>query len=346
MLIKQENPHGGDVYSRDILLDLSSNMNPAGMPEKVKAAIRDSAENSWRYPDPYCRRLRKGISASEGVPEDCIICGNGAADLIYSYAFSLPKDRPVLIVSPTFSEYQTALEAAGADISFYMLKEEDGFRLTDGILAVDLQSYGAVFICTPNNPTGIAVDPGLIGRLADTGARMFLDMCFLDLTDDPDRYGIPELLEKHKNVTVLRAFTKSYSMAGIRLGYALSFDSGLLEEMSAKTQCWNVSSVAQDAGAAALECGDWLKESVRTISSERSRLAAELRAAGAEVWPGEANYLLLRTDRDLFSDMLKYRILIRDCSNYRGLGTGFYRIAVRGPEENDIFINALREIYR
>ena len=225
-----------------------------------------------------------------------------------------------------------------------MLREEDGFRLTGDILSQDLCAYSAVFICTPNNPTGIAVEPELLKKIAATGARLFLDMCFLDLTEWPDRYDLPALLAAHPNVTVLRAFTKSYSMAGVRLGYAMSSDDGLLEAMSAKTQCWNVSSIAQNAGVAALGCAGWLEESVKLIGSERRRLTEELESLGIRVWPGEANYLLLKTDADLFGEMLKRRILVRDCSNYPGLGKGYYRIAVRTPRENDLFISALKEM--
>ena len=346
MLIKQKNPHGGDIYSHDVMLDFSSNMNPAGMPEEVRRAVIDSADSWMRYPDPYCRELRKGISSHEGVPEEWIICGNGAAELIYSFAYSLPGDLPALIVSPTFSEYQTALDAAGIRTVPYVLRKEDGFRLTRDILSLDLPGYCAVFICTPNNPTGISVAPELLREVARTGVRLFCDMCFLDLTDDPDRYGIPDLLREYRNVTVLRAFTKSFSMAGLRLGYAMSSDSGMLEIMSEKTQCWNVSSAAQHAGIAALGCGRWLEESVRTVSAQRRHLAEELTSLGIDVVPGEANYLLLRTDTDLYSEMLSRRILVRDCSNYTGLEKGHYRIAVRTPQENDIFINAAREIYR
>ena len=135
-------------------------------------------------------------------------------------------------------------------------------------------------------------------------------------------------------------------MAGLRLGYAMTSDSELLEMMSSKTQCWNVSSVAQQAGIAALGCAGWLRESVVTAGKERARLADELTALGIKVWPSEANYLLLRTDTDLYGEMLERRILIRDCSNYTGLEKGYYRIAVKTAEENDLFLTALKEIIR
>ena len=346
MYVGKKNPHGGDIYSHDILLDLSSNMNPAGLPDAVKAAVRASADSCAKYPDAYCRELRKAISGREGLPDDCIICGNGAAELIYSYAYSLPKESRALVISPTFSEYEDALKAAGVAVDHYLLRETEGFRLTEDVLSEDLPAYCAVFLCTPNNPTGITVGPGLLEDIAGTGVRLFCDMCFLDLTEDPGRYGIPSLIERYPNVTVLKAFTKSFSMAGLRLGYAMTSDRELLEEMSARTQCWNVSSVAQQAGIAALDCDDWLRESVRMLSKERARLTDELSSLGIKVWPSEANYLLLRTDKDLYGEMIRRRILIRDCSNYTGLERGYYRVAVKTAQENDIFLTALKEIIR
>ena len=114
MLLNGKNPHGGDIYTHKGLLDFSANINPFGIPEPVRKAAEESLYNCTSYPDPYCRELRKKLSEHEGMPEAWILCGNGAAELIYSFAYSLPKEKPVLLVSPTFSEYQSALSAAGA----------------------------------------------------------------------------------------------------------------------------------------------------------------------------------------------------------------------------------------
>lgn len=344
MLINRKNPHGGDIYSNRVSVDFSSNMNPEGMPGAVRQAVIDAAEYAGTYPDPFCGELRMRISESENIPYDSIICGNGAAELIYSYAYCLPKERPALVVSPTFSEYGSALDAAGVPFERYMLSESNGFRPDGGILREDLTGYSAVFICTPNNPTGITVDPELLEAVCGTGARVFCDMCFVPLSDDPLKYDIPRLVDTYPNLTVLKAFTKSFSMAGLRLGYAFCSDRVFIEEMSSKTQCWNVSSVAQKAGTAALGCGNWLAESVTRMRAERERLGKAVMECGIRVYPGEANYLLLYSEHDLYSLLLEKGILIRDCSNYEGLKKGFYRVAVRRRDENDMLISALREV--
>ena len=346
LLNPKENPHGGDIYSRPVLLDFSSNINPEGMPERVKQAVIDAAQTCQVYPDPCCRDLRQAIACAEQVPDEWILCGNGSAELIYSFAYSLPKEKPALIVSPSFSEYGAALHAAGIRTEHYLLKEAQDFRLTDDFLKTDFRQYGAVFLCSPNNPTGITVEPELICAVAKSGVRLFLDLCFLDLTDDPARYDLPRLLREFPNVTVLRAFTKNYAMAGLRLGYVLSSGRAFLQTMSEKVPCWNVSTVAQRAGIAAVGCGEWLRRSVAAIRSERERMTEELQGCGVRVYPGEADFLLLYSEKDLHERLLERGILTRDCSNYVGLRKGYLRVAVRKREENDRLLSAIREVTR
>ncbi len=348
MLLNGNNPHGGDIYGAGAVLDFSANVHPMGMPAAVKEALIRAADRADVYPDPRCGALREKLAEAEGVPARGILCGNGAAELIYLYAYALrDRDtRPALVPVPTFCEYELALNAAGIPAERYVLAEADGFRLTEDVLALDFSRYSAVFLCSPNNPTGLCADPPLIRALAETGARMFFDFTFLDLTEDPARYGVPALIREHPNVTVLRAFTKSYAMAGVRLGYALSADPDLLGAAAEKGQCWNVSVPAQEAGIAALGCRGWLRDSVKKIARERERLADSLRARGLRVLPGEANYLLLYAERDLPALLRARGILVRDCAGTPGLGKGWFRIAVRTPEENDRLLSAVKEELR
>ena len=346
MLINENNPHGGDIYTHKNILDFSANINPFGIPDAIKKAVASAINNCTAYPDPYCRALRNRLSVEENVPEKWILCGNGAAELIYSFAYSLPKDKPALIVSPTFSEYQSALSAAGIRTEHFMLEEQKGFVLDDSIMNIDFSRYSVLFICTPDNPTGITVRSDLLERLAATGIRLFCDMCFIDLTDSRDRYNVPELLKKYPNLVILKAFTKSFAIPGLRLGYMLCSDEAFMVAMSEKAPCWNVSIPAQAAGCAALDCKEWLSGTVKAIGQERNRMTDALGSMGIKVYPGEANFLLLYSFTDLYGRLLGKGILVRDCSNYQGLRKGFIRIAVRKPEENDQLLDALREVLR
>ncbi|MFA6948918.1 MAG: histidinol-phosphate transaminase [Eubacteriales bacterium] len=350
MLINKKSLHGGDIYENSVDLDFSVNINPFGMPDAVKNALTDAVSGCCAYPDPYCTALRHALSAHENVPYENIICANGAAELIYQFAYALPKGKPALVISPAFCEYESALKAADIGAEYYYLARDDGFALTDRILNVNFSDYSAVFLCSPNNPTGITVDKALLYATADSclsaKTKLFCDFCFLDLSGQPDKYDTSRIIECCPNVFILKAFTKSYGMAGVRLGYGMCGDGGFLGRMSAKTQCWNVSSLAQAAGVAALGCDEWLLGCVDYINAERCRISSLLDELGITVYGGEANYLLLHSEIPLYEKLLSRRILVRDCSNYVGLGDGFVRIAVRSRAENDLLIDNIREIIK
>lgn len=345
MYLTKQSPHGGDIYENAPEIDFSANLNPFGMPAPVREALLVSVDACVHYPDPYCRALRAAVSRAEGVPAAHVLCGAGASELLYAYAAALPGDNPALIVAPTFSEYATALQAAGRGAELYFLRPEDGFRLTDRVLSLDLSRYAALFLCSPNNPTGLTVAPSLLAALAASGVPLMLDLSFLDLTETPALYGVPSLVEHFPNVAILRSPAKSFALPGVRLGYLMSSDAALLERMTERVPCWNVSVPAQAAGVAAMACGDWLRASVKKITSERNRLIPALENLGLTVTPGEANFLLIHSEKPLAAPLARRGIALRDCSDFAGLTKGFYRIAVRTREENGRLLTALREVF-
>lgn len=344
MYLTKQSPHGGDVYENAPEIDFSANLNPYGMPAPVREALLASVDGCVRYPDPYCRALRAAIERAEGVPARHILCGAGASELLYAYAAALLRDRPALIVAPTFSEYAAALHAAGRGAEYYFLRPEDGFHLTERVLSLDLARYAAVFLCSPNNPTGLTVDPALLTALAATGVPLLLDLSFLDLTETPALYDVPALIERFPNAAVLRSPAKSFALPGVRLGYLLSSDEALLERMTERCPCWNVSVPAQASGVAAMGCQEWLRATVREIATERRRLVPALEALGLTVLPGEANFLLFCSEKPLAAPLRRRGIAVRDCSDFVGLPSGYTRIAVRTREENDRLLTALREV--
>ncbi len=344
MLINQKNPHGGDIYTHDVRLDFSANLNPFGMPHSVQKALEQAANCSSSYPDPYCRKLKESIAAYEGVEAAAVLCGNGAAELIYSFCYALDAAKPALVLEPTFCEYSAALSAANVPVESYSLRKEDDFRLTEDILKLDFNTYSALFLCSPNNPTGFTVGKELLTALAASGVRVLLDVSFLELTQAPQCYDIPALLREFPNVCVLRSMTKSFAMAGVRLGYMLCTDAPFLETVAQKAPCWNVSTPAQLAGIAALKEQAWLRESVKNIQRAKKELSRSLKALGLRVYEGEANYLLLYHEKPLAEKLAEQGILVRDCANYKGLGEGYVRIAVRTPEENRQLLAAIKAL--
>jgi len=336
--------HGGDIYRNSVKLDFSVNINPLGMPDKVRDAIRLSADMSHIYPDPYCETLRRSLSLAHTVSVDDIICGAGAAELIFQFMHALKPAR-ALIVEPTFSEYASALKCTGCDISSYELKAENGFILTDDILTKITFDTELLVICSPNNPTGIPVDHTLLGKIIErcheTNTWLFLDECFITMSSGA-KSMIPTLCDGDK-VFVLRAFTKSFAMAGVRLGYGICKNHCMLEKMCALSQPWNVSVTAQMAGVAALSCTEFIEETKLLIERERAYLEGQLDRLNEVYIKSVANFILIRERDNLGELLLKKGILIRDCSDFLGL-KGYWRIAVRTRRENEQLIAAMKEI--
>lgn len=230
----------------------------------VLEAVCRALPQLHRYSDPYCRRLVQAIATHEQVPASYILCGNGAADLIYTYCAALR--RTTVEPAPTFAEYGLGLAQVGCRVERYFLHQAQNFDLDERFLSFLEEKAGGGIPLHPNNPTGRLLPLPLLEWIlqgcAAWGARVFLDECFLDLTEDG--VSAKALLAAHPELLILKAFTKSYGMAGIRLGYCLCADSALLHRMASASQPWNVSSLAQSAGVAALTEQDFLQ---RTRSS-------------------------------------------------------------------------------
>ena len=337
--------HGGDIYGdKDIALDFSVNLNPLGMPGEIKHFLFEHFEEFSAYPDSECRRLRRAISDREGVPAEHILCGNGAADLIYRMCFGLKPDT-ALVCAPTFSEYERAVALSGGKINHHMLEEEKGFIVPWRILYDVSDKADIVFLCNPNNPTGRLADANLIEDMAELcekrGSLLFIDECFLDFTD---AVSSKRLIDKFYNVVILKAFTKSYSMAGFRLGYMMSRNRFAMDAAKEYAQPWSVSAPAQAAGIAALKAGLNFKEVRNFIKTERQFLADSLSALGIKVYPSDANFLLLKSDKPLKEFLLKKGILVRSCANFKGLDKNFTRICVKARAENEKLISAIQEV--
>lgn len=346
MLYQTQNPHGGDIYGETVLLDFSANTNPLGTPAGVVAAARAALGEMHRYPDPYCRTLTQAIAAFEGVPKEYILCGNGAAELIYAYC-TATHPALALETAPTFSEYGLGLARVGCRVERYFLRQERDFALDAGFLACLKETMPqVVFLCNPNNPTGRTAAPELMGEIVafcgEHDIRLFVDECFLDLADSGE--SMKPYLARYPQLFILKGFTKSYGMAGLRLGYGLSADGALLREMSQEVQPWNVSGVAQAAGVAALGEQEFLETTRALIVRERRWLREELEKCGFWVCPSAANYLLFYGAEGLDRKLREKKIAIRPCSNYHGLGAGWYRVAVRKREENQQLIQGIKEV--
>ena len=340
--------HGGDIYRNIVEYDFSVNINPLGMPLGSIRAAHEAILLAGRYPDYKGEKLCRAIAGYKNVDVDNIILGNGAAELIYTLCYAV-KPRRALLAVPTFSEYEKALKAVECEIDSYYLRETEEFELGEEFVDCITEDIDIIFLCNPNNPTGRLIKPDIMMRILNKCARhnvyLCVDECFLPFVTDENRYTLTGEIAGNKQLIVLRAFTKIYAMAGLRLGYALTSNKELLSCMRSKLQPWNTSAVAQMAGVEALKDREFLDKTRELIEMERNYLMYELSQGMVDrLYAGEANFIMFKADENLYDKLMEQGIMIRSCADFEGLNENYYRIGVRSHSENQELIRRWRRM--
>ncbi len=350
-----QNEHGGDIYRNKTELDFSICVNPLGMPEKALEAAAEGLTRCGAYPDTEAAELRASIAAflnvqatdkkaliNADINADMILPGNGAAELIYALTGAISPSE-VILPSPGFSEYEAAAKVSHAKVRHVHLRRSEGFRWTKRVLRelLDLiDSTGnhvyssLLFLCNPNNPTGYCIPKAdlkaIAKRCEDAGVYLCLDECFLPFTDSGA--SMLPYIREFPHLMVLRAFTKIYAMAGLRLGYLVSSDLLLLQKIRRGIQPWNVSVPAQMAGVKALSDREYLDRTQELMQREKAYLLTELgNGLAEEIYGHDANYIFFRAEPGLKERLLAKGILIRA---FDIAGGSYYRIGIRTHEEN------------
>ncbi len=337
--------HGGDIYSfNKNIVDFSSNINPLGIKEEIISEIMNSIYNIGVYPDTKCSELRYAISKKEGVDSDFIVCGNGAAELIFNIVLAI-KPKTALFTAPTFSEYEHAVDIFSTDKKYYTLKEKNNFDVREDIIDYIDVDTDIVFVCNPNNPTGRRVRKELILKILrkceEVNAFAVIDECFMDFVYGGEKYSSINYINDYDNFIILKAFTKMYALPGLRLGYAVCKNKSVIEKIYLSRQPWNVSSIAQKAGTAALRDADFTKKTVEYILCEKEYIQKEFKRLGLKYFKSDANFILFKAEREFEKKILELGFLIRNCGDYRGLNEEYYRIAVKSHNDNINLIKAM-----
>lgn len=345
--------HGGNAfYNNPVIIDFSANINPLGLPNGVADAIKEAITDCTRYPDPFSYELREKIADYEKCASSHIICANGASEIIFRLSNWL-RPKKALVLAPSFSDYERALIASGCrDIYRYQLYEENEFGLDFGILEVIKSGeFDVVWLCNPNNPTGCLIPKKLLDEIISLCYRsdcyVVVDECFMDFVSDKALYTVKSEVEQYQNLIVLKAFTKIFALAGIRLGYALCSNKKVIDGLCYHGADWSVSNLAQAAGVAALSNPEeYILKSLHYIDMEKIKLKSCFERAGFKVFGSTANYLFIKNEYnfDLKETLLEeHRIMIRSCGNYHGLGKQFCRIGVLKAEQNQKLIGAIKD---
>ena len=354
--------HGGEVWEvmsrtglrRDEIIDFSANVNPLGPSPLALESIKNNLDCIPYYPDSDCNLLREAIAKYlGGISRENVILGNGSTEIIHLFAeVFIERGDSALIPVPTFGEYEKAVRKMGGKPRYIRLSRN--FHIDLESFLNEMEGAKIIFLCNPNNPTStlILYDSLLkiVEKAYEEEALVFLDESFIEFVDEKKRFSMVREVEKYPNLFVLRSFTKVFGLAGLRVGYGVAHSEVASLLLRAKVP-WNVNCLAQAAAIAALNDDEYLRRTWRLIKDEKAFLLRELRRIrGFKVFPAQANFILINirdsgfTAAELKERLLKYGILIRDCSSFRGLDEYYIRVAVRTRWENEKFIKSLRDI--
>jgi threonine-phosphate decarboxylase len=353
-MIQYSCSHGGvyTVSPRLVRVDFSSNINPIGISSNVLNVLRKNLPKlSSIYPDDENTNLKKKIIdyLDKELSYESLNIGNGATELIYNFVRTFVRNQ-VVIPYPTFCEYELASRKMGAKIKHVPLKEwqPDVDRILE-----KTKNSDAIFLCNPNNPTGL-FSYDLIEKLVkkiDRSIKILIDESFIEFVDERKHpRTFIEKINEFQNVVVLRSLTKSFGLAGLRLGYCVSHPS-IGKKISHNKITWNINGLAQMAGITALENLSHIRKARKIIKTEREFMYASINnnLSSFSAIESDVNFYLIRLRngrskqiRDLLLE--KNGILVRDCSDFRGMNDKYIRVAVRTRSENLALLDSLESL--
>jgi histidinol-phosphate aminotransferase len=341
------------LHPREVL-DFSVNANPYGPPPCVREAVANAAID--RYPDRECLELRRAILDYELAPRNfslgSIVCGNGTSELIWAIAHAyLKSGLKAAIIGPTFGEYRVASLAAGATVLEFGAQATKWFQpdVTAVTAWISGEQPSLIWLCNPNNPTGIWLDQHHIDHIAEAcqriGAMLVVDEAYWRFVFPKEMYSAIELMgtTRRQQVVVLRSLTKDFALAGLRLGYAVAAPD-VTERLGAQLPSWNVNGVAQEAAIAALTDLTHLNITLEKLATERLAFFHALRDIGLHVIPSRTHFCLIEVGNahHVRQQLLERKILVRNCASF-GLPQ-FVRVATRPASEWRQLLLALQEI--
>jgi len=343
--------HGG-IFSiknpNEKIIDFSSNVNPLGCHPGVKKYLKKQLNQIHIYPDSESSKLRSNLKWFTGISTSQILVGNGATEIIYNFCSTfVNKKSKVLIPCPTFSEYEKAAKFFGGTIiSFKSLNlNKDLSKFIQKI-----PKHGIIFFCNPNNPTGEILSKKNMEEIVKAAQKksslVFVDESFIELVPDSNP-TLVKTIKSYDNLFILRSFTKSFGLAGLRVGYGLG-SKKIIEILQRIKIPWNVNYIAQTAASAALCYSDFLEKSRKNIKKENLFLMNALsKLEWLSCFHSSTNFILIKTkinSKILQKKLLKKNILIRDCSTFCGLDENYIRIAIKNRNQNKLLMKALGDI--
>lgn len=354
MLEQKEHFHGSDLekiekiyhIKKEDIISFAANVNPLGVSPLLKRTLADKIDVITSYPDREYTSLRQSIAGYCCCDADDILVGNGCTELI-SLFIQITAPNKTLLLGPTYSEYERDLKLEGSEIDYYMLKEEDNFELD----VTDFKSritndIDLIIICNPNNPTGGCISrdklSDLLSHCKTSNTCMMIDETYVEFAENIHEVSAIPLCKEFDNLMVLRGTSKFFAAPGLRLGYAVTGNRELLNDINSNKNPWMINSLAVVAGETMFMDEEYIKATRKLMTEERTRLTRLFEASGRyKVYPSNSNFLLLKildksvSSHDLFDRAIRENMMIRDCSTFPGFEDRFIRFCFMKKEDND-----------
>ncbi|MFH1400415.1 MAG: histidinol-phosphate transaminase [Nanoarchaeota archaeon] len=325
--------------------DLSLNINPAGAPQGVRAALADALTSTHRYPF-INKELVAAISARADCHPDQVLLGDGADGCLrlISLAF-LDKGDAVMIPIPTFHRYELHARMMGADVRFHRMTD---FRLDATALLEDLREAGSklLFLCTPNNPTGVPVDESTIREVCQGfKGLVVIDEALADVSDVDNSH----LVATFENLMVVRSFSKAFGLASLRIGYVIGSASAIAA-LRKVTSPFQVSGPAQAAALTAIQDADFIKSSRDFVDGERKRMTESLDSLGLSCSESVTTNLVIDTSpmkltgTQCVEALMRQGVRVTAPEAFRLPHERFIRVSVATKDENDLFLRASSDL--
>ena len=330
------------------IIDFSSNVNPHIISDLGKYVL-EGLEKSRSYPDINYTNLRNNISDYIKVDSELIIPGNGATEIIYLLMKSIK--RRLAILNPTFSEYGRGAKLNNLEIIDFRLKEENNFSIDLDEIQKNMDKFDSLFVCNPNNPNGKVKDLNeLLDLMIENDKLLIVDETFMEFVGEEEKYSLINKIEQTPNLFILKAVTKFFGMPGLRLGYGVTSNKQIINNIYEYKEPWTINSFAENLSNYLFKDKEYINGSKDYYINERKFMLEELRKISRlKVYDTDTNFVLIKLDDDEANSLKlelfeKYNILIRDASNFIGLDKSYIRVAIKSHNDNKVLIESLRKI--
>ena len=361
MLQHQDHFHGSDLekiesiygIKKEEITSFSANVNPLGLSRKLKKTLSEHLDVITTYPDRNYTSLRKVIAAYCDTDFEKIVVGNGSSELI-SLFIQIEHPKKAMIIGPTYSEYEREVSLGGGTSLYFPLKECADFKLDIRKLELQLnESIDLLIICNPNNPTSSVIHRQEMRAILDVCKQhdicVMVDETYVEFAEEYDTINAVPLTNYYNNIIILRGISKFFAAPGLRLGYAVTGNLDLIKAINMRQNPWTINSLADIAGELMFTDTEYIKQSKELISSERTRIVAQLRKInGLKVYEPIANFVLIRILREditadtLFEATIKEKMMIRNCSTFPFLDNKYVRFCFMNPDMNDKLVDCIK----